>query len=256
MFDFANLLFSGPCNARCPFCIGRQIDPRLNIDNLDEFPPRNLDRFIEMIRDHGIRQVTFTGTNTDPLLYRYPGRLLNLLRARLPSGTQFSLHTNGRLALPRMEIIDQYDRVSISLPSFNPETYHRMMGVPGVPDLAEILRRACAPVKISCVVTDDNIPEITCFLEICRVIGIRRVVLRKLFGESRPRQALIPLERLALSRRGMYRHNPVYDFQGMEVTLWDFDQSTTNSINLFSTGVISTSYRLIDPKGLFEQLIT
>jgi hypothetical protein len=24
-YDFANLLFSGPCNARCPFCIGQQV---------------------------------------------------------------------------------------------------------------------------------------------------------------------------------------------------------------------------------------
>ena len=46
MFDFANILFSGRCNARCPFCIGRQVDPRLNEDNLDEFPPRELDRLL------------------------------------------------------------------------------------------------------------------------------------------------------------------------------------------------------------------
>ena len=44
-FDFANLLFSGPCNACCPTCIGKQIDPRLNTNNLDEYPPRNLERF-------------------------------------------------------------------------------------------------------------------------------------------------------------------------------------------------------------------
>ena len=46
-YDFANLLFAGPCNARCPFCIGRQIDPRLSVNNLREFPPRNLDRFVD-----------------------------------------------------------------------------------------------------------------------------------------------------------------------------------------------------------------
>jgi len=47
MYDFANILFSSsgsqPCNARCPYCIGRQIDPRLNADNLSLYPPRNLD---------------------------------------------------------------------------------------------------------------------------------------------------------------------------------------------------------------------
>ena len=38
MYDFANLLFSGgedhPCNARCWFCIGKQIGPRLEQNNL------------------------------------------------------------------------------------------------------------------------------------------------------------------------------------------------------------------------------
>ena len=72
-YDFANILFAGPCNARCPFCIGRQIDPRLSVNNLREFPPRNLDRFVELILDHAIKQVVFTGTTTDPQLYRLRG---------------------------------------------------------------------------------------------------------------------------------------------------------------------------------------
>ena len=84
-FDFANILFAGPCNARCPYCIGRQIDPRLSVNNLNEFPPRNLDHFIELIIQHEIQQVVFTGTTTDPQLYRHEARLLALLRNRLPS---------------------------------------------------------------------------------------------------------------------------------------------------------------------------
>ena len=66
MFDFANILLSGRCNACCPCCIGRQIDPRLNLDHLGEYPPRNFAKFIELIRQVGIRQVVVTGTNTDP----------------------------------------------------------------------------------------------------------------------------------------------------------------------------------------------
>jgi MoaA/NifB/PqqE/SkfB family radical SAM enzyme len=76
-YDFANILFAGPCNARCPFCIGRQLDPRLSVNNLREFPPRQLDRFIDRIVAHAIKQVVFTGTTTDPQLYRHEARLLD-----------------------------------------------------------------------------------------------------------------------------------------------------------------------------------
>jgi MoaA/NifB/PqqE/SkfB family radical SAM enzyme len=243
-FDFANLLFAGSCNARCPFCIGRQIDPRLNRDNLDEFPPRGLERFIELIRGHDIRQVVFSGTTTDPQRYRHEARLLAHLRERLPAETRFSLHTNGRLALRKMAVFDQYDRVCLSLPSFEPHTYRQMMGVGGAPDLAEILRRVRMPVKLSCVVTDDNAPEIAGYLGRCQALGIRRVALRKRYGEPRPWEALIPLERLNLNPRGRYRGNPVYDLDGLEITFWDFDQAESTAINLFSTGVISEKYLL------------
>ena len=238
-YDFANILFAGPCNARCPFCIGRQIDPRLSVNNLNEFPPRNLDRFIELIGVHAIKQVVFTGTTTDPQLYRHEGRLLDHLRARLPTDTQYALHTNGRLALKKMATFNQYDRVCVSFPTFNALTYEKMMGVRGVPDLAQIVDRAQNPVKISCVVNEHNRAEIPAFLARCHAIGIQRVVLRRLYGDMRPWDAPA-----ALSLRGDYRGNPVYDYQGMEVTLWHFGDCECQSINLFSDGTLSTAYLL------------
>jgi molybdenum cofactor biosynthesis enzyme MoaA len=240
-FDFANILFAGPCNARCPYCIGRQIDPRLSVNNLNEFPPRNLDRFLELISAHSIRQVVFTGTTTDPQLYRHEARLLDLLRNRLPSDTQVALHTNGRLALKKLDTFNLYDRVCLSFPTFNRITYERMMGVRGVPDLAAILDRARVPIKISCLITDDNTAEIPDFLAQCQRLGLKRVVLRRLYGESRPWPAID-----GLTPRGEYRRNRVYDYHGLEVTLWDFDRSESTSINLFSSGVISETYLLAE----------
>jgi molybdenum cofactor biosynthesis enzyme MoaA len=252
MYDFANILFSGgsihPCNALCPYCIGRQIDPRLNVNNLNLYPPHNLDLFIEWSGRHAIRQVVFTGTNTDPQLYRHERRLIRDVRQALP-GVQVALHTNGRLALKKMDIVNLYDRVSISLPSFDPATYRKMMGVPYPPDLAGILRQARVPVKISSVVTDENAASTGAFLETCRSLGIRRVVLRKLYREKRSWRVLLPRRGLPLVRRGAFRGNPVYEFHGMEVTLWDFERSQATSINLFSSGEISTVYLLAQPKG-------
>jgi pyruvate-formate lyase-activating enzyme len=238
-YDFANILFAGPCNARCPFCIGRQIDPRLSVNNLREFPPRNLDRFIEMIAAHAIKQVVFTGTTTDPQLYQHEARLLERLRQRLPGDTRYSLHTNGRLALQKPDTFNLYDRVCISFPTFNPDTYCKMMGVRGVPDLAQIVDRAQIPVKVSCVVNADNRPELPDFLDRCQAIGMRRLVIRRLYGEIHALPVVA-----GLSWRGSYAGNPVYDYRGMEVTYWNFDRCDCQSINLFSNGTISADYLL------------
>jgi len=249
MYDFANILFSGPCTARCPFCIGQQIDPRRNQPNLDRYPPRNLERLVQQVWQHGIRQVVLTGSNTDPQAYRHEARLLDYLRQALPPGTQLSLHTNGRLALRKMAVFNRYDRASLSFPSFNPQTYVRVMGVLGPIDLAAILRRTRIPVKLSCVLTGDTLPELGTYLAQARLLGVRRVVLRKLYGDVRPWAALLDPGALGLQPHGTFAGNPVYDYGEMEVTLWDFAQVRMRSLNLYSSGEIGTEYPLVKNKN-------
>lgn len=152
---------------------------------------------------------------------------------------RFSLHTNGQLALRKMEVLNQYDRVCISFPSFNPETYQKMTGSTRLPELAEIMRQARVPVKLSCVINEHNVAELPEFLARCRQIGVRRLVLRQLYGDTR-RWAILD----ELTPVGAYRDNPVYDYHGMEVTYWNFDQSSSRSLNLFSDGSISPHYLL------------
>src|SRR5262249_27708734 len=147
--DFANILFAGPCNRFCPFCIGKQLPERLNVNNLDLFPPHNLDVFINEVNRLDIRQIVCTGTATDPQLYRHEGLLLDLLRTRVTTGAQVSVHTNGVLALSKMDVFNQYDKACISFPSFNRGTYAKMMGSRHVPDLAAIVARARMQVKVS-----------------------------------------------------------------------------------------------------------
>jgi hypothetical protein len=65
-YDFADVLFGGPCNQRCGGCIGHLLDARLSRDNLHEYPLRNQGAFAGLLREYGVRQVVFTGTTTDP----------------------------------------------------------------------------------------------------------------------------------------------------------------------------------------------
>jgi hypothetical protein len=245
VFDFANILFAGPCSARCYFCIGRRVDPRLNQPNLDVFPLRSLERFTDLLWEYGVRQVALTGTTTDPQLYRHEEALLDLLRRCLPPGTQLSLHTNGRQALRKLAIFNRYDRVSLSYPSFNSQTYQHMMGVAGLPDLESILSAASVPVKLSCVLDHHNLPELGSYLQRCQELGIRRLALRKLYGDQRPWVELFNPQALGMQLRAGYQGNPVYVLGDMEVTLWDFEHSQSRALNLFADGTISHEYLLV-----------
>ena len=238
MYDFANILLTGRCNRRCPHCIGHALAGRALPDSLGLFPLPGLAEFLEALRRHGITQVSLTGTNTDPLLYRHPDRLIDCLRKEVP-GVRLSLHTNGALALRRIRVFNRFDRATVSIPSFRPATCRRMTGSPRVPDLAEILRRSAIPVKVSTLVTPDNRAEIPEILRRCRELGVRRLVLRKLYGDLSPEDFFpgrIPVR--------IFGGNPVFEQDGLEVTCWDFERSTLRCLNLFSDGRIGTSYLL------------
>ncbi len=240
-YDLANILFAGPCNQRCPYCIGRQINPALNRNNLDEFPLRGLEAFVGLVQRHGVRQIILTGTTTDPQLYRHEARLIRWLRERVP-GAQISLHTNGQLALSRMAVFNLYDRATLSFPSFDPDTFARMTGTRHMPDLAAIAREARIPLKVSCLIGPHNVAQVDEFLARCREIGLRRVVLRQMYGDTRQWRVLSHLTPV-----GFYRNNPVYDCDGLQVTFWNFEQTTCTALNLFSDGSISREYLLARP---------
>jgi MoaA/NifB/PqqE/SkfB family radical SAM enzyme len=237
-FDFANILFAGPCNRSCPFCIGKEVPEALSINNLDTFPPANWDGFVSEVMRLDIRELVFTGTTTDPHLYRHEAELVQRVRTDLPQA-RLSIHTNGALSLKKMQTFNLYDRACISFPSFIPATYARMMGTQNVPDLKMILARSEIPVKVSCIVNEHNIAEVEGFLVRLAELGVKRAVLRRLFGDSRVWNVLAGREAMR-----HYRGNPVFDVNGMEVTWWNFATTTSRSINLFADGTIGSSYLL------------
>ncbi|HXV63636.1 MAG TPA: radical SAM protein [Vicinamibacteria bacterium] len=245
MYDFANILFAGRCNRACPWCIGKALPDRVNVDNLSLWPLENLDGFIERVRAENVREIVFTGTVSDPHLYRHEALLLDHLRARLDPRTRYSIHTNGVLSLRKMTVFNRYDRGCISFPSFEPDTYEKMMGSRRVPDLSAILREATIPVKVSCVIDEPNVAELDGFVKRCHRIGVRRLVVRKLFGETREWDVLRDLPVV-----GRFKGNPVMDYRGMEVTYWDFDKTECRSLNLFPDGTIGDAYRLTETPQL------
>lgn len=251
-YDFANILFSGHCNRKCYYCIGERLPERVNVNNLNVFPPRNIEMFVAEVNRLDIKQIVFTGTVSDPQMYHYEPELLEMLRSRIVTGAQFSVHTNGVLALKKLDVFNLYDRACISLPSFHAETYYRHMGACAVPDLERIIQLAEIPVKVSCVLDEQNVEEIPGFLERCHKIKLKRLVLRERYGE-RPVASVSLLKSIFKSDPAFfYRGNPVFEYRGMEVTYWNFDDATCRSINLFADGTLGTSYLLTETPQLSD----
>ncbi|MBN2360270.1 MAG: radical SAM protein [Deltaproteobacteria bacterium] len=234
---FANLLFSGRCNLRCPHCIGRQL-PGPDVDNLELYPPKNLDLFCHLLRERGIRELSLTGTNTDPLLYRHLPELIAALRRRVPE-VRLSLHSNGLLVLPLVHVVNRCHRLALSLPSFDPDTCLAMTGRRLAIDLELVLQRVQVPVKVSTLVTPHNLAEIPAIVARCRALGVRRMALRRLYGDETPLD-LLPGQ----APVRFFGNQPVYDCDGMEVTVWRFEQSALECLNLFADGFIGDRYLL------------
>jgi hypothetical protein len=105
--------------------------------------------------------------------------------------------------------------------------------------LERILAAARIPVKISTLVTEHNVAEVPSIIDRCWSLGVRRMALRRRYGDERRRPLLTghrPVSHFA--------GNPVYDVGGVEVTVWDFDGSTLDCLSLFSDGTISDAYLL------------
>jgi MoaA/NifB/PqqE/SkfB family radical SAM enzyme len=237
---FANILLSGPCNLRCPACIGSQLDRGRIACNLGRWPLAGLSLFMSRLLQLGVRQVSLTGTDTEPLLYQYPTKLLSTLRSTL-AGVQVSLHTNGMLVHRLPHIFNLFDRATVSVPSFRTKTCLAMTGRPIVLDLPAILSVAAIPIKVSTLVTPDNVDELPEIVDRCRKLGIRRMVFRKPWQDS----GRLELKLLAGHRPCVwFGGNPVYALDGLQVPVWDFHSTTLPCVNLFADGTLTHDYQL------------
>lgn len=236
MFDYANILFTGKkCNSQCYGCIGKNPLLKDLPTNLDVFPLTSLDELLEQVNIHNINDLAFTGTNVDPQLYKHELELIQYVRDILIGSTKLSLHTNGLLALRKINVFDSYDKASISFPSFNPETYERITHV-NSPRIKEIILQSKIPIKLSMLVTPYNVFEIEDYVKKSSELGVKRVVIRKLKGreDEFPLEKISPFKGLTPIKEIFGWH--VYEIEGVEVTICGFDKSTAKGLFLFSNG--------------------
>ncbi len=236
MYDYASILFGGKCNARCPTCIGNYPEFQGIPQNLDVLNLKGLEKFLERASDENIRYISLSGVNADPQQYQFEAELIEKLKKRIPKAT-LSLHTNGRLALQKAEEFNSYDRATVSFPSFDNEIYKKVMGVESI-DIDEIVRNSKIPIKLSMLLTEHNKDKIDDYVKNVKDLGISRIAIRKLVGredEFRIFEEISPIKSIF--------KNPVYQIEGVEVTVWDYTKSSVKGLYLFSDGSLRDNFR-------------
>ena len=241
---FSNIHFSGPCNRACKFCIGQWMPGQDSNNNLSVSPLTNIDLFLAELREREIKEINLTGTNTDPMLYRYTPDLIKYLREQ-HEGVVIGVRTNGALILQQLEVWNLYDKASISITSFDKDIYKATMGNGTPPDIAKIVELSQNKnLKVNIVLTPEvlsgNEPDLVNTLNVLQQAGVTRVNLREPYGQKHigdPVKKILGTEP-AGERLGM----SFYNFKGMDVMYWDVHYVHVESVNLYADGHISIQY--------------
>jgi len=214
------------------------LDP---INNLNQWPMPGLDEFIEQCIQKNVTDINVTGTNTDPLLYKHMWKLKNVLQSKIPD-LKFGIRTNGVLFESKPEIVQLFDKGSITICSLDSDIYKKMMGNGSVPDIWKIANLAFSlgwnDIKINIVLGPENLEDLSNTLKkLSTVEGLYRVNLREPYGQSRignPFGTKAP-DYLTM---GM----PTYIIDNLDVTYWDVHYVEVESVNLYANGHVSKTY--------------
>lgn len=249
---FANIHFSGPCNRACYFCIGQHMMGLDPINNLDTWPLAGLDKFVAKCKEKGVKEVNLTGSDTDPMMYVHLEALCEHLRAEIP-GVKIGVRTNGVLTLRRSNVWELFNKVSISITSFDPELYRKTMGLGAPPDIESILAASSEEVQTSFKVNVVLCPETLTTpgegydsdffrtLHVLKLMNIPRINVREPYGQPHIGDPMADVFGWTSERDvfGMpsYRIGPV-----TWATYWDVHYVEVESINLYANGVVSETY--------------
>lgn len=233
---FANVHLSGPCNRRCYFCIGQHMMALDGFNSLDTWPMPGWSAFVEECKRHAVGVVYLTGTNTDPLLFRHIERFTAAVRNDI--GSRVGIRTNGAT---RLDALAHFDTGSVTICSLSQAVHAAMMGRGAPADIKTALwwaREWSPALKVNIVLGPENVgSDLERTIEGLGAAGVQRVNLREPYGQPRVGDPFSGRER-AGTAFGM----PLYRLAGVEVLYWDVHFVEVESVNLYASGRVSTTY--------------
>ena len=231
---FGNIHLSGPCNRRCYFCIGQFMQSVDHLNNLDEWPLKNIKGFVQAINHKNIKEVNITGTNTDPLLYEHLIDLEHKLRRDI-EGVTLGIRTNG---IANLDPLFSYDQISISVTSLNPKIYSKTMGMGKPPDMRKIIALfGDEDLRVNVVLCEETKKEIMETVWELIKMGYKKINLREPYGQPHLGS---PISTTPYGY--LFDHVPYWRFNACQVVYWDVHFVGVESINLYANGHVSHDY--------------
>jgi molybdenum cofactor biosynthesis enzyme MoaA len=264
-YTFANINLLGKCNYNCYFCLGKDLESEFTkychaYDHFSEW--NNLDLFLVKCKSHGIKQLYITGQNMDSLQYSYLDELIHFLKGE---GFFVGLRTNGLLAHKKMSIINECttcmgDAVSYTMLSLRNDSNKLITDKSILPYWSYIFEKTKVPFRIAIVVTKYNKNEIEEMLDyITQSIEVKYIQIRKICTENRHELLQEDMDaydevynRLCKDSYRSYENANSILWNWKEVSFWKTVETTANSINYFTNGIISEEYFII--KGYLKEI--
>lgn len=256
---FANINLLGTCNAKCFFCLGKDISEHLDKHNQLRtifYDWKNFEKFLRTCEDNNIKKLYITGQNTDALLYWYLDELVDYLQE--DRGFTVGLRTNGFLAKKHLDTINKCkNSCGYSVHTLSDWKQQEIMGTRFIPDWPYLLENTERP-RVAIVVNRHNVNE---FFDILWFLHefphIRYVQARRISTDTRYDQLKEDIEVYEQLFKKVQVHPNAkylgdfycaqqYDIFGLEVNFWRTVETSVNSFNYFTDGTISKEYFVVE----------
>lgn len=253
---FANINLLGKCNVDCYFCLGKDIDDVFGQYNhlathFSEW--KNFSTYVDKVKAAGVKRVYVTGQNTDSLLYRYLGELVDFLQNQ---GFDVGLRTNGYRAHKLMDVINRCRRnVGYSIHSRDPETNWKIMGRRDIPNWDEIIPNT-KNTRVSIVLNRYNEGEFmdllkyTCSFDNVKYVQVRRICTDTreayLIEDVRVYERVFEQVKKEFPLVGHFYSAEVFSMFGKEVCFWRTVKTSIESFNYYTDGTINDEYFIIE----------
>lgn len=256
-YTFANINLLGKCNANCYFCLGKDIDEILSLQNQTQVhfsEWKNFERFLKVCKENNIKKLYITGQNTDSLVYKYFEELVEYLKNE---GFLVGIRTNGYLAEQKLDLINKCnDEIGYSIHSLNPEKNYKIMGHRDFPNWEYIIPNTKPVTRVAIVVNRYNIDE---FFDLVKYISkfdnVSYIQARRISTDTRYAEMEEDIKLYEELYNKVKKEYPklrdfysaeIFEIYGKEVCFWRTVQTTVNSINYFSDGTLSEEYFVVE----------
>jgi len=256
-YTFANINLLGICNANCYFCLGKDIKKELQGKNQLNLPFSqwlNFNKFLNICKSKDIKKIYITGQTADGLQYEYLDELVDYLQ---DFNFLVGVRTNGYLAIDKILTINKMkEEIGYSIHTLNGLTNKKIMGREDIPDWDWIIPKSGENVRIAIVINRYNINEIESLIEyLSKFNNIKYIQLRRISTDTRFNYLCEDIELFEefyynFSKKnkqiGEFSNSQQFLQHGKEITFWRTVETSANSINYFTDGIISENYFIVE----------